>query len=103
MVQDQLDQLSIERGEFGMPKPQGWPIERISGLMAGAFVLTSLALGRRLSSRWRIFTAFVGANLILDAVRGWCPMSVLLHRLGVASTAECPQRSILMRERSAPR
>jgi hypothetical protein len=29
----------IERTAFGMPRPQGWPIDRIVGLMAGTVVL----------------------------------------------------------------
>jgi hypothetical protein len=91
MVQDQQIQPPMERGAFGMPKPQGWTIERIVNLMAGAVVLATLALGRAHSSRWRLLTGFVGANLLLDAVKGWCPMSVLLHRLGMPTAAERAQ------------
>ncbi|MCV7236370.1 hypothetical protein BST20_24400 [Mycobacterium branderi] len=71
-----------------MPRPQGWPLERVVGLMAGTVVLASLALGRRHSARWRILTALVGANLLLNAAAGWCPMSVVLHRVGVPTAAE---------------
>jgi hypothetical protein len=74
-----------------MPKPQGWTIERLVNLMAGTMVLISLALGRKVSSRWRILTGFVGANLLLDAAVGWCPTSVLLHRLGIPTAAERAQ------------
>ncbi|WP_235216058.1 YgaP family membrane protein [Mycobacterium kyorinense] len=90
-MQDHQDQRSIERGAFGMPKPQGWPIERIVTLMAGAVVLITLALGREHSSRWRLLTGFVGVNLLLDAMVGWCPMSVVLHRLGVPTDSERAQ------------
>ncbi|MGH3970824.1 MAG: YgaP family membrane protein [Mycobacterium sp.] len=78
----------IERTAFGMPRPQGWPLERIVGLMAGTVVLVSLTLGRRHSDRWRILTGLAGANLMLSAVAGWCPMSVVLHRLGVSTATE---------------
>ncbi|MGF2944603.1 DUF2892 domain-containing protein [Mycobacterium sp.] len=86
----QIDQRTapIERGAFGMPRPQGWPLERTINLLAGAMVLATLALGRKYSARWRILTGFVGANLLLDAAVGWCPTSVLLHRLGIPTTAE---------------
>ncbi|VAZ90643.1 YgaP family membrane protein [Mycobacterium pseudokansasii] len=82
----------IERGAFQVPRPQGWPLERILHLIAGSVVLVSLALGRMRSKRWRILTGFVGANLLLDAAVGWCPTSVLLHRFGVRTAAECALR-----------
>jgi hypothetical protein len=86
-IQDeQRHAAPLERGAFGMPKPQGWPLERVTGLIAGVVVLTTLALGRLQSSRWRILTGFVGANLILNATAGWCPASVLLHRFGRVPT-----------------
>lgn len=90
----QIDQsvAGIERGAFGMPRPQGWTLERIIHLLAGGMVLISLALGRKFSARWRVLTGFVGANLLLDAAVGWCPTSVLLHRLGVSTAAERPTR-----------
>ncbi|OCB23464.1 hypothetical protein A5689_15640 [Mycobacterium intracellulare subsp. yongonense] len=81
----------MERGAFGMPKPQGWTLERIVSLMAGGMVVTTLALAREHSSRWRILTGFVGANLLLNAAVGWCPTSALLHRLGVSTAAERAQ------------
>jgi hypothetical protein len=78
----------IERTAFGMPRPHGWPIDRVVDLMAGTVVLASLILGRQHHARWRLLTGFVGANLMLNAAVGWCPMSVVLHRLGVSTTAE---------------
>ncbi|MDD4867004.1 MAG: DUF2892 domain-containing protein [Mycobacterium sp.] len=86
----QIDEpvAAIERGAFGMPRPQGWTVERTIYLLAGATVLATLAAGRELSPRWRTLTGFVGANLLLDAAVGWCPASVLLHRLGIPTTIE---------------
>ncbi|MHB8294722.1 MAG: YgaP family membrane protein [Acidimicrobiales bacterium] len=75
-------------GGSGMPKPQGWPLERVLGAIAGGVVLSTLALGRAHSPRWRVMTAFVGANLVLNAAVGWCPASLVLHKLGVKSMAE---------------
>lgn len=79
---------SLQTGMFDMPKPQGWTIERVISLMAGAVVLVTLILGRESSRRWRLLTGFVGVNLIMDAIVGWCPSSVVLHHLGVPTAAE---------------
>jgi hypothetical protein len=78
---------STERTAFGMPRPQGWPLDRIVALMAGMVVLATLTLGRQ-HARWRILTGFVGANLLLNAAMGWCTMSVVLHRLGISTATE---------------
>lgn len=89
----QTTETVIERGAFGMPRQQGWPLERIIHAVAGSVVLVSLALGRGHRARWRILTGFVGANLLLDAAVGWCPTSVLLHRFGVPTASECAVRA----------
>ncbi len=61
---------------------------RIVRVIAGAFVLLSLALGVPqspiyMSSYWLWFTAFVGANLLQSGLTNWCLMEVILRRLGV--------------------
>lgn len=61
---------------------------RIVRVVAGSFVLLSLALGLPgsplfVSSWWLAFTAFVGANLLQSGITRWCMMESLLHRLGV--------------------
>lgn len=48
------DKVLTERGMFGMPKPQGWTIERIVNLMAGAVVLTTQIVRSEHSSRLRV-------------------------------------------------
>lgn len=73
---------------FGMPKSDGWPIERVVNLMAGTVVIVTLSLGCELSKRWRLITGFVDVNLIMDATVGWCPSSVILHHLRVPTAAE---------------
>ena len=83
MVQNQ-----IERGAFGIPKPQGWTIERIVSLMAGVMILITQIVRSDRSNIPRIFAGWVGANLVLNAVAGWCPASVVLHRLGFPTAAE---------------
>lgn len=63
-------------------------IERIIRIMAGFFVLLSLALGWHGSlvfvSEWFLaFTAFVGLNLLQSGFTGFCPPEKLLARMGV--------------------
>jgi hypothetical protein len=62
-------------------------IERIIRLMAGFFVLLSLALGVDGSpvfvSKWFLaFTAFVGLNLLQSGFTGFCPPEKLLAKMG---------------------
>ncbi len=52
-------------------------------LIAGTFVLLSLALGYWVNSTWYLFTTFVGLNLLQSAFTKWCPMMWLLDKLGL--------------------
>jgi len=58
-------------------------INRWLRLVAGSFVLASLALGYFVSPYWYLFTAFVGLNLLQSAFTSWCPMMTFLRTLGV--------------------
>lgn len=62
-------------------------IERYIRIIAGLFILISLALGVEQSplfvSRWALaFTAFVGFNLLQFGFTNFCPMSYFLRKLG---------------------
>jgi len=62
-----------------------WQIVRI---IAGCFILLSLALGVPgspvfHSSWWLAFTAFVGLNLLQSGLTRWCLMESILAKLGV--------------------
>ncbi len=52
-------------------------------LIAGFFVLLSIALGYFVSPYWFLFTGFVGLNLMQSAFTNWCPMMTFLRKLGV--------------------
>ena len=52
-------------------------------MIAGLFVLASLALGYFVHPGWFLFTAFVGANLVQSAFSRTCPMMWILRRAGV--------------------
>jgi hypothetical protein len=62
-------------------------LDRYLRMIAGFFVLASLALGALVSPAWYWFTAFVGLNLFQSAFTDWCPMISILKRLGVARCA----------------
>lgn len=52
-------------------------------LIAGTFVLASVALGYFVHPAWLLFTVFVGANLVQSAFSRTCPMMWILRRAGV--------------------
>ncbi|HEY4930388.1 MAG TPA: DUF2892 domain-containing protein [Terriglobales bacterium] len=60
-------------------------VERTLRLIAGAFVLISLALGYWVSPYWFLFTAFVGLNLFQSGLTNWCPMMTILRKAGLKS------------------
>ena len=60
-------------------------VERAVRMIAGAFVLLSLALGYWVSPYWYLFTAFVGLNLFQSAFTKWRPMTLILQRCGMRS------------------
>ncbi|OVE74747.1 sulfurtransferase [bacterium E08(2017)] len=52
-------------------------------VVAGLFILGSLALGIWVHKYWLFFTAFVGANLFQYGWTGFCPMGIILQKCGV--------------------
>jgi hypothetical protein len=62
--------------------------ERIIRLVAGTFILASLALGLLHSPYWFIFTGFVGLNLFQSALTNWCLMDDILRKAKIKSEAE---------------
>lgn len=51
--------------------------------IAGLFILVSLALAVWVSEYWLYFTAFVGINLFQFGFTKFCPMALILKKLGV--------------------
>ncbi len=69
-------------------------IERYIRIFAGSFILLSLLVGAPASplyvSSWFLWvTAFVGANLLQFGFSNFCPMGLILRRLGVPEGASC--------------
>ncbi len=58
-------------------------VERFLRLVAGGFVVVSVALGHYVHPYWFIFTLFVGLNLFQSALTNWCPMMTFLRKIGV--------------------
>ena len=58
-------------------------VDRVVHIIAGLFVLGSLALGRFVHEYWYLFTAFVGLNLLQSGFTNRCPMNKILEKLGV--------------------
>ncbi|MEY2769832.1 MAG: hypothetical protein RIQ38_251 [Pseudomonadota bacterium] len=72
-------------------------VERYIRVIAGLFILLSLALGVEASplfvSPWFLaFTAFVGLNLFQFGLSNFCPMGVILRKMGVPDGAACGQQ-----------
>ena len=65
-------------------------IDRIVLAFAGFAILLSLALGVQgspifHSAYWLWFTAFVGLNLFQSAFTGFCPLALILKKIGKTS------------------
>jgi len=68
-------------------------VERLIRIFAGSFVLASLALGVEasplfVSQHFLWFTAFVGFNLLQSGFTRFCPLEMVLRRLGVGCPAK---------------
>jgi hypothetical protein len=58
-------------------------IDRAVLAFAGAMILVSLLLGIYVSVNWFWLTGFVGANLLQASFTGFCPLAIMLRKLGL--------------------
>ena len=58
-------------------------IDRAVIAFAGTVILLSLALSQYHHPAWLWVTAFVGANLLQSAFTGFCPLAMILKRVGL--------------------
>jgi hypothetical protein len=58
-------------------------IDRAVMAFAGSVVIVSLALAHFLSPWWLLLTLFVGLNLLQASFTGFCPLAMILRRIGV--------------------
>ena len=57
-------------------------IDRWVMAFAGTVVLASLLLAHFASANWLWLTAFVGANMLQASFTGFCPLAMILKKLG---------------------
>lgn len=60
------------------PATLRWPLERVLFLMAGVFVLASVALAILVSPWFLLLTAFVGLNQLVYVASGTCGAALIL-------------------------
>ena len=60
-------------------------VERIVLAFAGSVVLLSLGLAHYVNPNWLWLTAFVGVNLLQSAFTGFCPLAMVLKKIGKES------------------
>lgn len=60
-------------------------VERIVLAFAGVAILLSLGLAHYHNPNWLWFTAFVGFNLLQSAFTGFCPLALILKKMGRSS------------------
>jgi hypothetical protein len=57
-------------------------IDRLVFAIAGLLILVSIVLSQLHSAYWLWFTVFIGANMLQAAFTGFCPMAMILKKLG---------------------
>jgi Protein of unknown function (DUF2892) len=58
-------------------------IDRAVMAFAGFVVLASLLLGQFVHPNWLWLAVFVGANLLQASFTGFCPLAIILRKLGL--------------------
>jgi hypothetical protein len=62
-------------------------IDRIVLAVAGFMVLATVLLAHYHNPNWLWLTGFVGLNLLQSAFTGFCPLAVILKKMGRQSGA----------------
>ena len=58
-------------------------IDRIIMAFAGGMILLSLGLAHLFGPWWLLLAGFVGLNLFQAAFTGFCPLALILKKLGM--------------------
>ena len=66
-------------------------MEMILRRFAGTFILISLLLAYFHSLYWLWFTAFVGFNLLESSFTNFCPLEMILKKIGVGQSSATPR------------
>lgn len=57
-------------------------IDRIVLALAGIMILVSITMASLTSLYWLLLAGFVGLNMLQSAFTGFCPLAILLKKLG---------------------
>ena len=57
-------------------------------IIAGTLITIGLALGTWVNPYWYLLSAFVGINLFQYGFTKFCPMAIILQKLGVPETSK---------------
>ena len=60
-------------------------IDRVVFAFAGVVILVSILLAAKVNMNWLWLTAFVGVNLLQSAFTGFCPLAMILKKMGFKS------------------
>ena len=69
-------------------------MEMIIRRFAGSFILISLLLAHYHSPYWLWFTAFVGFNLLQSSFTNFCPLEIILRKLGVGCDCSSCEKAV---------
>lgn len=69
-------------------------VERVVHAFAGTMILLSILLANLVSPWFLAVTTLVGANLLQSAFTRFCPLAILLRRLGVSDPVPEHARSL---------
>lgn len=58
-------------------------------IIAGLFVFVSALLGYFHHKYWLFFTMFVGLNLFQFGFTNFCPLGIILKKMGIKTELEC--------------
>ena len=58
-------------------------IDRVVLAFAGCMVIASLVLAQAFGPWWLLLAAFVGLNMLQAAFTRFCPLAMILKRMGV--------------------
>lgn len=66
-------------------------IERVVLAFAGSMIILSVILAHWLSPWWLVLTLFVGINLLQSSFTGFCPLAMILRKLGLKPGCAFPR------------
>ena len=66
-------------------------IDRAVLAFAGSMIILSVVLAHFVSPWWLLLTLFVGGNLLQSSFTGFCPLAMVLRKLGMKPGCAFPR------------